>query len=137
MSQLQTGARAAVIVVVVEDDEWIRGPLVEALEDCGLRAVGAADLVEARRLLAAIRRPILLLDLDLGGGASGEELLVELAQAGRRVPTALVTAARHGKTIAERNGVRHLAKPFDLDHLLEVVEEMASEAAREDDAAVG
>ncbi len=126
----RTGARAVVVAIVVEDDAAIRAPLVEALEDAGFRAVGADGLAEARRLLASTPRPILLVDLELADG-SGEELLIELARAGRRVPAALVTAARHGRAVAERNGVRHLGKPFDLDHLVRVIEALALEAARE------
>ena len=120
-------------MLVVEDAEAIRTALVEALEDAGFRAIGVDGLAGARRRLAETARPVLLVDLDLGDGTSGEELLIELDRAGRRVPAAVVTAAANGRVVAERNDVRCLGKPFDLDHLLEVVEALALEAARAPD----
>lgn len=64
-------------ILVVEDDDAVRGPLVEALGLDGYQAGGAASLDLARRELKRSACDMLLLDLNLPDGV-GYELLGEL-----------------------------------------------------------
>jgi hypothetical protein len=44
------------------------------------------------------------------------------------VPVVLTTGSDDGRVIAERLGVRSLEKPFDVNRLLELVQELVPEA---------
>ena len=62
-------------VLVVEDEALVRSLLVLTLESAGFTAKGAANAVEAVRLLKTFDPDVALLDLDLGPGANGMDLL--------------------------------------------------------------
>lgn len=62
-------------VLVVEDEALVRSLLVLTLESAGFVAKGAANAVEAVRILKNFDPDIALLDLDLGPGANGMDLL--------------------------------------------------------------
>lgn len=62
-------------VLVVEDEALVRSLLVLTLESAGFNAKGAANAVEAVRILKNFDPDIALLDLDLGPGANGMDLL--------------------------------------------------------------
>jgi DNA-binding NarL/FixJ family response regulator len=62
-------------VLVVEDESLVRGLLVQTLEAAGFQAKGAANAVEAVRILKNYDPDIALLDIDLGPGANGMDLV--------------------------------------------------------------
>lgn len=62
-------------VLVVEDEALVRSLLVLTLESAGFQAKGAANAVEAVRILKTFDPDVALLDLDLGPGANGMDLL--------------------------------------------------------------
>ncbi len=109
------------VAVVLEDDDAIREAVVAILNDGTVRAIGVATLAEARAALERCPSALLLADYNLGS-ETADVLLDELAAAGRAVPTALVSATNAGRSVAAERGLRFLAKPFDVDDLVRLVE---------------
>jgi two-component system chemotaxis response regulator CheY len=119
-------------ILVVEDDEAIRGLVTEVLRDDGYEVGEAANGVEALAYIGQRKPDLIVLDLMMpvmDGWAFVEECRRHACCA--QVP--IVTSASHDlpKT-AERLrsfGVRTcLAKPFDVDGLLALVERYAPSA---------
>ena len=63
---------------------------------------------------------VILLDLMLAG-ESGRDLLAELVPRGTMPPTVLVSASHDAPTVAQEFGLRLVAKPFDIDVLVDTV----------------
>jgi CheY-like chemotaxis protein len=125
-------------VLVVDDDRAIRETLRLALEDEGYAVFEAADGLAALELLHAHVVPmVVLLDLRMPR-LDGVEVLREVAGSAElsgRNAYALVTANRHTLDTSSDRLLTHLAapviaKPFDLDDLLETVERLACRLAR-------
>jgi CheY-like chemotaxis protein len=108
-------------VLVVEDDDALRGLIRSALADAGYVSVEAADGTAA---LAACRErdpDVILLDLvlpRLGGPA-----FVDAYRRGLGRAKIIVTsgAATGGEASARMGATVFLSKPFGLDELLEAV----------------
>ena len=125
-------------VLVVDDDRAIRETLRMALEDEGYAVLEAADGLVALELLRSHVVPmVVLLDLRMPR-LDGVEVLREVAGSAElsgRNAYALVTANGHTLDTSADRVLTHLgapviAKPFDLDDLLEMVERMARRLAR-------
>jgi signal transduction histidine kinase/CheY-like chemotaxis protein len=108
-------------VLVVEDDETVRGAAAEALREIGYDVLEAPDAMEAVRLLAG-RGGINLLFTDVGlpGGVNGRAL----ADAARNIHPGLRILFTTGHTQAPllRSGVSRteehfLPKPYSLEQL--------------------
>ena len=113
-------------ILVVEDDSDCRSVLQDLLELNGYLVKTCAD---ARHAMAAARAspPALMLLDYMMPDADGAWVLQQLREAGgalARVPVVLTTGSNEGRTIADRLGVRSLEKPFDVNRLLEVVQEL-------------
>jgi CheY-like chemotaxis protein len=113
-------------ILVVEDDTSIRDMLTDVLEDEGYRVIRAASGCEALVQLRERRPPphLILLDLMLphmNGWDFCEEWRRDPQLAD--IPVVIVSASSH---IRERqlpcDIAACLAKPFELDTLLEIVE---------------
>jgi DNA-binding NarL/FixJ family response regulator len=78
-------------VLVVEDEALVRSLLVQTLESAGFEAIGAANAVEAVRLLKTLDPDVALLDLDLGPGANGMDLLHIIQQKNAGTATLFLT----------------------------------------------
>src|SRR5207245_8003359 len=117
---------------IVEDEPGVREGLGRAVAKLGHRAVPAAGLGEARRLVATESVDCVLLDLRLRDG-DGLELLREL-RAGRHRDVPVIVATAYGdseRTIqAMRDGAfDYLTKPFDLPLLLATVQRAVKQRA--------
>ncbi len=116
---------------VVDDDRGVRFVLAEALRDAGLSVREFGDAEAVRTALHDDRPALLLTDVRMPG-EDGLKLLVELQQQGIG-PVIVMSAYTDVTTTAAayRTGaVDYLAKPFDLDHAVEVVQRaLASIAA--------
>ncbi|MFI5272615.1 MAG: response regulator [Ktedonobacterales bacterium] len=108
-------------VVVVEDDESIRGVLVEALAGEGYAAVGFGDATHA--LDDIIRDPPSLVISDLlMPGMQGDELVRRIrAQVGAEIPVVIISASTNGRLVTGLPIQAFIGKPFDLDYLLRQV----------------
>jgi DNA-binding NtrC family response regulator len=112
-------------VLIVEDEPGLRDGLAQAVATLGYRALPAADLREARRLIGAESIDCVLLDIRLRD-SDGLALLRELrASAHRDVPVIVATAYGDSERTIEamRDGAfDYLTKPFDFPLLLATVE---------------
>lgn len=117
-------------VLVVDDDEAIRETIRFALEDVGYEVDEAPNgLVALRKLHGAHEPSVVLLDLMMPGldGAGVLGVVAADGELSRRHAYVLVTASNKTQTLAFANllsslDVPTLAKPFDVDQLLHLVE---------------
>lgn len=110
-------------VFVVDDDEDVRLSIAELLRSAGLRAQAFATAQEFLRRERGQGPSCLVLDLQLPG-MDGLDVQREMASSGDSMPIIFVTG--HGDiptTVrAMKSGaVEFLTKPFDDEHLLEVI----------------
>jgi two-component system chemotaxis response regulator CheY len=116
-------------VLVVDDDEGIRDVVRSALEDDGYRVVTAEDGAAGLAALDGLFPCLVLLDMRMpvldGWGFS------QAYRAGdHRAPLVVMTAAENAEHWRrEVGGDACLAKPFDLDDLLALVEQHCGETA--------
>ncbi len=117
----------ALAVLVVEDDPAIRELVSEALRDEGYPVQVARDGDEAITALREGSPPpdrlcLVLLDMMLPK-ADGVDVLRTLTDLGGYVPVVAMSADRARLSEARAAGAQAtVAKPFDLDRLIETVE---------------
>jgi CheY-like chemotaxis protein len=113
------------VVLVVEDDESIRNVIADVLEDRGFRVVGAANGAEALDRLELGRPDVMVLDL-LMPVMHGWDFMETYAEkiGGEPIPIVVVSVNPALPRSFNRFGVQSVvAKPFDVDDLLDSVEE--------------
>jgi CheY-like chemotaxis protein len=115
---------ASAAILVVDDDEFIREALCEALEVEGYRVTVAGNGAEALAKLGADLPNVILLDLMMpvmNGWQFRERQLADPRLS--PIPVIVLSAHGHGaQAAAVLSSAAFLAKPFSLDHLLEAVE---------------
>jgi CheY-like chemotaxis protein len=118
------------VVLVVEDDQSIRNVISDVLEENGFRVMGAANGAEALDLLSGKRPDVVVLDL-LMPVMHGWDFMETYSQrtGGECIPIVVVSVNPALPRSFNRFGVRGIvAKPFDVDDLLDSVERAASAA---------
>jgi len=115
---------------IVDDDRGVRFVLAEALRDAGLAVREFGDAEAARAALRDERPALLLTDVRMPG-EDGLSLLHDLQQ--RAIgPVIVMSAYTDVATTAaayRAGAVDYLAKPFDLDHAVAVVQRVLAGAA--------
>jgi len=111
------------LVVIVDDDESMRGAIEGLMKSVGLKARGFASAEEFLESDEKRRIGCLILDLRMPG-MSGLDLHAALRAAQRPIPTIFITA--HGDERARREALRagaldFVAKPFDDEALVATV----------------
>ncbi len=111
-------------VLVIDDEPDICDLLKLTLERMKLTVTSAANLAEARALLANQTFDLSLTDLQLPDG-SGLDLVAEIQRNYTDIPVAVITA--HGNmdtaiTALKAGAFDFISKPIDLHHLRTVVE---------------
>jgi two-component system OmpR family response regulator len=105
-------------VLAVDDDDGVREGVVVSLRASGFAADGAADLAEARNLLASHRYDCIVLDRMLPGGDG----LTLLSMGSPPRPPVLVLTARDAIRDRvegfERGADDYLVKPFAIPELI-------------------
>jgi NADH-quinone oxidoreductase subunit E len=110
-------------VVVIDDEESIREGCRQALESEGWRAAVAADGQRGLRLVEKSKPRLVLLDLRMPS-VGGIELLEKLGQIDPRIVPIVITGygtVETAVTSMKLGAFDFIAKPFDMDQLLEVV----------------
>lgn len=108
-------------ILVVDDEQPIRELLTLILEGEGYAVACAADGDEALRLANSTAHDMVLLDLKMPG-MDGTEFARRYRSAGGHAPIVVITAARGIEDeVAEVDLCAYLAKPFELQSLLESV----------------
>lgn len=130
-------------VCVVDDDPGIRESLLYLFEDAGFEVVEAGDGLTALAILRTDKRPFVVL-LDrmlprLDGVGTLRRLRDEPPELLRRIAVLFMTARNDplDRQIADflRDAtVATIAKPFDLDALVELVEKAWTRVADQDTA---
>ena len=108
---------------VIDDDRGVRFVLAEALRDARLDVREFGDVETVRSALRQGHPAMLLTDVRMPG-EDGLGLLVELQQQGIG-PVIVMSAFTDVATTAaayRAGAVDYLAKPFDLDHAVEIVQ---------------
>jgi two-component system chemotaxis response regulator CheY len=108
---------------VVDDDPDIRSVVEAILHGEGYRVTTAANGRQAWERIKEQQPDVVLLDLQMPV-MTGWELVNLLRSEHVEIPVIFMTAGYRAKAEAERYRVAgHLAKPFDLDDLLAIVEQ--------------
>ena len=106
-------------LLVVDDDERLRGLLRRYLADNGFRITLAADAAEARLKLKSLEYDLLIVDVMMPG-ENGFELTASL-KAERRIPVLLLTAMAEAENRIrglEQGADDYLVKPFEPRELV-------------------
>ena len=116
---MSEGPTAPATILVVEDDNALRGVLVETLRAAGHRAVEARTGAEGRRWFNHYRPDVILLDLGLPD-QDGLEVIRAVRTAG--LTPIIVLSARDAEAVKvaalDLGADDYLAKPFGLEELL-------------------
>ena len=111
-------------ILVVDDDESIRQTVSEILEVEGYRVSAAANGEEALVRVEESKPALVLLDMRMPI-LDGWGFARVLRERGIILPILVMTAAQNARTWAEEIGADgYVAKPFDLDDLLNKVERL-------------
>ncbi len=108
-------------VLIVEDDDVLRGLIRSALADAGYDAVEAADGAAALVACAERDPDVILLDLALPG--LGGQAFADAYRRGLGRAKIIVTSGttRGGEESARMRAAVFLSKPYDLDELVGAV----------------
>lgn len=121
-----SGAPAAPLVLVADDEPTIRDLVIEVLGEAGYRTVPAGDGDEAVRL-AMTHRPVLIVMDVMMPTMDGYATLARLSghPYTREIPVIILTGQSNPvyKTLSVGVGaVAHITKPFSPQQLIETVE---------------
>lgn len=112
-------------VLVVEDDDSIRDFITLALSDHGYEVTTAADGAVALEKLATFQPDLILLDMRMPAMDGWAFSRLYRASRSPRAPVVVITAARDaGASAAEIQADGFLAKPFELQDLLALVDRL-------------
>lgn len=123
-------------ILLVEDDASLRSVLRRALERAGYRALEAADGRAALDVIRTEGEPVDMVVTDIVmPGMEGIELMISIRKTHPSLPVIAMSgggrsSAQSYLQIARSAGaVRVLAKPFEIESLLETVREVAGPPA--------
>lgn len=108
-------------ILVVDDDPDLRGSLAEVLRNAGYAVATAHDGSSALVVLQAIAADLILVDLTMPGMGGLEFLERWSAEPRSGGPVVLMTGG-DGVGVPAPDHVTMLAKPFSVEHLLDVVQ---------------
>jgi len=111
-------------VLVVDDEPMLREAVADALRDEGYVTLEGADGREAVELFTSAHPDLVLMDVMMPT-LDGREAysLIRSAQPRRLIPVVMMSAAV-GPHLLDASIAGYLAKPFDLDQLLDLVAEL-------------
>jgi DNA-binding response OmpR family regulator len=108
-------------ILLVEDEATLRRVIARNLEARGAKVLEAETAREAIEIIEA-SPDLILLDINLPD-SSGWNVLRHLRDAGRSIPTVIVSAVRVSPDrLDEFKPLAYLPKPFPIEALLRLVE---------------
>jgi CheY-like chemotaxis protein len=132
------GPQTPLSILLVEDDQAVRGLLARQLRDRGHRVKEAATALEALGLWAKHKAEIDLLisDMIMPGGMSGYELACQCREENPNLPV-IIASGYSSKTNLSRPanepGILYLPKPFDANTLAAVIQRGVRSASKKTD----
>jgi two-component system, OmpR family, response regulator len=120
MSQGNGSTRLRPLVLIVDDDEGIRGAIADLLEDEGFATAQAADGAEALNFLADSSTPPVLILLDLMMPVVDGWTFCKVRQGVQSLMEIPIIAVSAAPMVGTREPLRveaTLSKPFDPDRL--------------------
>ena len=116
-------------ILVVDDDAALRQVITDCLADDGYHVLTASSGEEALRCVAEAMPALVVMDVMMPG-LDGFETLIHLRAQGYATPVVLMSAgAPLAREKAAAAAVPFLAKPFDLDGLVQAVARCLAGAA--------
>ena len=116
----QAPGRGSGRVLFVEDDPLVREAVVRGLEDCGFDVMVAADGDKALAMLdAGLDADVVFSDIVMPGKVSGVDLAGILHERRPGLPVVLATGYTDQRAVIP--GVQVLAKPYEIDQLVELL----------------
>lgn len=111
-------------VLIVDDESMLREAVADALRDEGYVALEGSDGREAVELFTREQPDLILMDVMMPI-LDGRQAVAQIrsAQPGPRTPIVMMSAAV-GPELLDSSIAGYLAKPFDLDHLIDLVVEL-------------
>jgi signal transduction histidine kinase len=121
----QAPGRGSGRVLFVEDDPLVREAVVRGLEDCGFDVMVAADGDKALAMLdAGLDADVVFSDIVMPGKVSGVDLAGILHERRPGLPVVLATGYTDQRAVIP--GVQVLAKPYEIDQLVELLANLSS-----------
>jgi DNA-binding NtrC family response regulator len=123
---------SAQAVLVVDDESANARMLAEGLEEAGWEASAATGMAEAVALLQSGRYRVVVSDIRMDRG-SGFDLLRAVREGSNPVPVILMSSFGNEQTSRQAlaaGAFAYLAKPFQLDRLLSLLEQAGAVATR-------
>jgi DNA-binding NtrC family response regulator len=120
-----TAAKNSHTILIVDDEYAIRFLCRVNLELDGYRVLEAAEVAEARQLIASEHVDVVLLDLHVGRERT-DDLLAELRRRKPPMPVALVTGSTDVLAPDRPEADAVLAKPFAPDELTATVRRLTA-----------
>lgn len=111
-------------ILICDDDEGILDVLELILEETGHTVISEINSLNVRSILDNEKPDLLILDLWMPV-ISGDQLLnmIRATPAYSHLPVIIISASRDGEQIAKNHSASaFIAKPFDYDELLSVVQ---------------
>jgi CheY-like chemotaxis protein len=127
LQRRESGAR----VLVVDDEETIRQLAADALSDEGYDVLEAANGAAALTLAREFPPAVIVLDMRMPVLDGWQFTAHYRSFPAPRAPIVCMTAARDAKAWAQEIGADAvLAKPFDLDDLVNTVSQLVEQSSR-------
>jgi len=111
-------------ILICDDDEGITDMLELVLEDTGHEIITETNSLNIKSILKEGLPDLILLDLWMPV-LSGDQVLKTLraSENTQKLPVIVISASRDGKEIAfDAGATDFVAKPFDIDELLDKIE---------------
>jgi CheY-like chemotaxis protein len=116
-------------ILLVEDDEEISEIIVRLLEqETRYKTIAVTNAIQALEIVNSIKPSVFILDYRLPG-IDGLELFDRLhaIKGFEAVPTLMYSANSPSRKALQERHITFLAKPFELDNLLQAVEKLIAQ----------
>ncbi|TDH58970.1 PAS domain-containing hybrid sensor histidine kinase/response regulator [Dankookia rubra] len=128
-------ARMSGTVLLVDDEDAVRGPAADRLRELGYAVLVAEDGPAALRILASVRPDLLVTDVGLPGGMNGRQVAEAARERLPGLPVLFVTGYI-GSTVLP-SGFEVIGKPFTLVDLARRVAAILKVQGRQPDRGPG